>query len=317
MRGRERERERERENVPPGLGKPVRGRGTVVIHANPPQFQLVLCSLGRAFLRDKRVVGFWSWELESLPDVWVDAMRYVDALEVPSEFVRQILRRYTDKDCTCIPHAVPAPTRRKAVWARDGVIRCLYVFDAGSSWERKNPLAALRAFALAFAPGEAELTFKVSNAGTERGSYATFREQCAAVPGVRIVTENLTPGEMEELYVRHDVYLSLHRSEGYGLTLREAMLHGLHVVATGWSANMEFMQGELCHAVPFKLVQATFNRGPCKGLKTRWAEADTDAAAAILRDVRRAILNAAAGPRQDAPANADEVAGQHLPGVFG
>ena len=269
----------------------TRGRGTVVIHANPPQFQLALCKLGKDFLRGKRLIGYWAWELETIPDIWRQALQYVDEVEVPSSFVQRALQGHTDKKISVVPHDVPQPAGRKTAYAEDGVLRCLYIFDAASSFERKNPLAALKAFELAFAPGEAELTFKISNYQADDKAFAVFQNACARVPGVCILAETLSPPALEELYLRHDVYLSLHRSEGYGLTIREAMLHGLHVVGTGWSGNMDFMSGELAHPVPYALVPANLNCGPYKGLKATWAEADVREAAEILQKVRRSLLN--------------------------
>ncbi len=267
----------------------TRGCGTVVIHANPPQFQLTLCKLGKEFLRGKRLIGYWAWELEAIPDIWRQALQYVDEVEVPSVFVRRALQGHTNKKISVVPHDVPQPARRKTSYAEDGVLRCLYMFDAASSFERKNPLAALKAFELAFAPGEAELTFKINNSQADSQAFDAFRHACARVPGVRLLTETLSAEALEDLYLRHDVYLSLHRSEGYGLTIREAMLHGLHAVATGWSGNMDFMHGALAHPVPYALVPVNMNSGPCKGLKASWAEADVDAAAEILRRLRREL----------------------------
>ena len=267
--------------------------GTVIIHANPPQFQLALCALGKDFLLHKRVVAYWAWELETFPNIWQQALPYVDAVEVPSTFVQHALQKLTDKSVTVLPHAVPQPTRRKAAYATDGIIRCLFIFDAGASFERKNPLAALRAFEKAFEPGKAEMTFKVSNASANKRQYQAFEKACDAVPGVRIITDNLDSAGLTELYLKYDIYLSLHRSEGYGLSIREAMLHGLHVVATGWSGNMDFMQGDLAHAVPYELVPVQLASGPCKGVKARWAEADTTAASAILRGLAKRLLQGA------------------------
>lgn len=267
----------------------LRGTGTVVIHANPPQFQLALCALGKEFLRDKRVVGYWAWELEAFPAIWNHALGYVDAVEVPSAFVAEALRRRTQKPVTVRPHPVPLPERRKTGHAVDGTLRCLTIFDAGSSWERKNPQGALSAFTRAFRPGEAELTFKINNEGVEPERFARFRAACATTPGVRILTGNFGPEAMEDLYLRHDVYLSLHRSEGFGLPILEAMRHGLHAVATGWSGNMDFMTGALAHPVPYGLTPITVSSGPCKGLTARWAEPDVGAAAAILRRLRQEL----------------------------
>lgn len=275
------------------------GPGTVVIHANPPQFQLAICALGKAFLRHKRVVGYWTWELETLPPVWKQALDYVDAVEVPSVFVADALQQCTQKPVTVVPHPVPAPERRKTGYATDGILRCLSIFDAGSSWERKNPLAALEAFAGAFRPGEAELTFKVSNHGADPERFARFQTACAATPGVRISTESLDAEAMEKLYLQHDVYLSLHRSEGFGLTILEAMRHGLHAVVTGWSGNRDFMTGDLAHPVPYTLTPLNAQRGPYKGLKARWAEPDVHAAACILWDLKQMLCGNL--PRMDSP----------------
>lgn len=267
----------------------LEGPATVIIHANPPQFQLALCALGREFLHDKRVVAYWAWELEAFPSIWRHALAYVDAIETPSHFVAAALQTLTHKPVSVRPHPVAGPRRHKSAWAAGGRIRCLSIFDAGSSFERKNPEAALSAFARAFAPGEAELTFKVSNPEADAERFARFSKACAATPGVSIITETLASDALEDLYLAHDIYLSLHRSEGFGLTILEAMRHGLHAVATGWSGNMDFMIGELAHPVPFRLTPVRAASGPCKGLAARWAEADVDAAARILRRLGREI----------------------------
>ncbi|MBQ3060396.1 MAG: glycosyltransferase family 4 protein [Desulfovibrio sp.] len=279
----------------------IHGGGTVVIHANPPQFQIALCALGRDFVRHKHIVAYWAWELETFPPIWQQALSYVDSVEVPSIFVQQALQKLTGKPVTVLPHTVPHPVRCKTSYASDGIVRCLYIFDAASSFERKNPLAALRAFEEAFEPGQGVLTFKVNNAHSDSRQYQEFQKSCAAVPGVHIITDSLDADALTELYLRHDIYLSLHRSEGYGLTIREAMLHGLHVVATGWSGNMDFMQGERAHAVPYALVPVQLNVGPCKGLKTQWAEADIAAAASVLRGLRKRFLQGTGHASIDQP----------------
>ena len=82
----------------------TRGRGTVVIHANPPQFQLALCKLGKDFLRGKRLIGYWAWELETIPDIWRQALQYVDEVEISSSFGSDgSARPYEQKDQRCSP----------------------------------------------------------------------------------------------------------------------------------------------------------------------------------------------------------------------
>lgn len=266
------------------------GGGTVVVHANPPQFQLALCALGKDFLKNRHITAYWSWELEQLPLIWKQAFDYADTIETPSTFVREIVRQGSTKPVYLHPHILPGQFRVKSTYAANGVLRCLYIFDAGSSFERKNPLAALKAFAAAFAPGEATLTFKIANSASDAKKYTQFRNACARVPGVRIITDTLDSEEMANLYLEHDVYLSLHRSEGFGLTILEAMRHGLYAVATAWSGNMDFMTGNLACPVPFSFVDVNINRGAFKGIATRWAEPDIDAAVDILRNLRHDLL---------------------------
>jgi glycosyltransferase involved in cell wall biosynthesis len=262
----------------------------LVIHANPPQFHLVLFKLGKRFLHNKKIIGYWAWELAVVPDVWRHALQYLDAVEVPSAFVREALLPCTDKEVVVVPHVLEAPQKQKTAFACDGIVRCLFIFDMGSAFARKNPMAALEAFRLAFKPGEAEMTFKVSSPQVDYENFKKFEQACAQVPGVSIMTETLDDGALEELYLKHDIYLSLHRSEGYGLTIHEALLYGLHAVATGWSGNMDFMDAPKAHAVPYSLVPMQEKNGAFKGLKARWAEADVTAAAEILRKLRLEIL---------------------------
>lgn len=266
------------------------GPGHVVIHANPPQFQFAISALGRRFLAQKHVTAYWSWELEKLPALWKQAFAYADSIDTPSTFVQNIIRAHTSKPVNLRPHVYTAATRTKKSWAKDGILRCLYIFDGGSTYERKNPFGALAAFSRAFKPGEATLTFKIVNADADRQSYDKLRSECAKIPGTDIITSNMNGAEIEDLYLRHDVYLSLHRSEGFGLTIFEALRLGLYAVATGWSGNMDFMNGERALAVPCNLVPVRMDFGAFKNISARWADPDIDAAASILRDLRKRIL---------------------------
>lgn len=264
--------------------------GTIVIHANPPQFQLVLFHLGKIFLKNKRVVGYWAWEVEVLPKIWVQGITQLDAIEVPSSFVKKTISKYSrTKQVTLVPYNITEPEHTKTEFMINGVLHCLYCFDARSGLNRKNPEGVLKAFCTAFPDGGAELTLKISGAMHAQEVINYIRNLCEKIKNVHIITDVLDRESMSRLYCYHDVYISLHRSEGYGLTIREAMLHGLHVVATGWSGNMDFMDGELAHPVPYTLVPLKEEQGPLKGLKGQWAEADTDAAAKILRQLREQL----------------------------
>ena len=263
------------------------GSGTVVIHLNPPQFLLLLCFLGRKFFQHKHIVAYWAWELEDIPSLWKFALRFVDAVEVPSTFTQVAVARNTDKSVTVRPHVVPEPNGVKQAFAQDGKLRCLFVFDMASLCSRKNPQAAIAAFLQAFTPEEAELTIKVSQPDTYPADWERLQALAAPHEHIRLIAEWMDEASLERLFLEHDVYLSLHRSEGYGLTIREAMLHNLYIVATGWSGNMDFMEGERVFPAPYTLVPVSKADGVFWGVANpRWAEANIEATALILRELK-------------------------------
>ncbi|MDR3362252.1 MAG: hypothetical protein LBO64_05375 [Desulfovibrio sp.] len=267
------------------------GSGTVIIHLNPPQFLFLLCRLGGKYFQRKHVVAYWVWELEDLPALWKFALRFVDAVEVPSTFTQVAVARNTDKPVTVCPHVVPEPGEVKQAFARGGKLRCLFVFDMASLCSRKNPQAAIAAFARAFKPEEAELTIKVTQAEADAVAWQELQRLAAPHPHVRLMDEWLDEAALDRLFLDHDLYLSLHRSEGYGLTIREAMLRGLYVVATGWSGNMDFMEGERIFAVPYALVSANRAGGFFANVpNARWAEADIEEAANILKHIHLTLV---------------------------
>ena len=268
------------------------GAGTVIIHHNPPQLQWLLCRLGRRFLRHKRIVAYMVWELEDIPPLWKHALRFVDAVETPSSFSHTAIARSTHKRVSIRPHCVSSPPEVRQSYCADGILRCLFIFDMASLCSRKYPEAAIKAFASAFTPEEGRLSIKIGQHTASEQDYERLLQLAGAYPHIRIIAGWMDDAALHRLYLEHDVYLSLHRSEGYGLTIREAMLRRLYVVATAWSGNMDFMEGDLVYPVPYKLIPvdreyAVFNSVP----RARWAEPDIEAAAAILRRLRSKLLS--------------------------
>ena len=267
------------------------GSGTVIIHLNPPQFLWLLCRMPRKFFQHKHIVAYWAWELEDIPALWKFALRFVDAVEVPSTFTQVSVARNTEKSVAVRPHVVPQPDSVKHMFCHDGKLRCLFVFDMASLASRKNPQAAIAAFVRAFTPEEAELTIKTIQADADAAAWNELQTLAAPHPHVRLIADWLDDAALDRLFQEHDVYLSLHRSEGYGLTIREAMLRKLYVVATGWSGNMDFMQGDRVFAVPYTLIPANGAGGFFANVpKARWAEPDIQATAEILCGIRRNLV---------------------------
>ena len=261
--------------------------GTVVIHVNPPAYMLALWMI-KGLLPNKSLIGYWAWELEVLPPYWRLCATHADEILVPSSFVAQAVRRVISLPVRVHPHAVPSPRNLPHAGKSPGnTFTVLLIFDIHSNFYRKNPLAAVQAFKSAFRGAmDAVFRIKVSNAKRGLREWQLLQKEVEGVSNIEILTKDLSNQEVETLYMEADVYLSLHRSEGYGLTIHEAMLHGLDVVATGWSGNMDFMEGPLCHCVPYTLVPVSDPQGSYEMPGARWAEPDIEAAAGMLQHVK-------------------------------
>jgi glycosyltransferase involved in cell wall biosynthesis len=256
------------------------GSGTVVVHANPPAFAAVLWTI-RKLLPGKRIVAYWAWELEDIPHFWTRCLDFVDEILTPSSFVAEAVRRRTNKPVHVHPHADFPVTRRQRAKTRPFTV--LSCFDCGANFYRKNPSAVVAAFKSAF--GDDPGALLLLKAGNMERCPEGHRLLVGAADAANICfcIGNLSGGGIEDLYAVADVYLSLHRSEGYGLTIREAMLRGIPVIATGWSGNMDFMRGDGVYTVPYKLVPVVDPQGMYNMPGARWAEPDIEEAAKILR----------------------------------
>jgi len=179
---------------------------------------------------------------------------------------------------------VPAALRRAAFGLPDDALVVLVAFNLASSFERKNPLAAVAAFRAAFgARADRLLLLKVGNAGHAPADFERLAAAVADAPNIRLETRTLPVADAHALTAAADIVLSLHRSEGFGLVPAEAMLLGRPVVATGWSGNMTFMDDSCAALVDYRLVPARDPRGVYAVPGATWAEPDIAHAAEWLR----------------------------------
>jgi glycosyltransferase involved in cell wall biosynthesis len=260
--------------------------GINLVHVNADQVPVFAGHQGREFFADRYNIGFWMWELEDFPEEWQDRFAWFDEIWTPSSFTSQAIAGRSPVPVSTIPLPV-VPVQRVAYGRSHFSLPAdrfifLFMFDFASVFERKNPLALIEAFRRAFGPGsEVLLVLKCSNADFDPENAARLRE-AARHHGVRLIEGYVSREEVASLIAACDAYVSLHRSEGFGLTMAEAMSAGRVVIATGYSGNTEFMSADNSFLVRHRLVEATQQCGPYpKG--TVWAEPDVEHATELMR----------------------------------
>jgi glycosyltransferase involved in cell wall biosynthesis len=270
-------------------GRALRGPGTLLMHVNAPLMPLVLLSLGQQIISGKWVVGYWAWELPVVPPEWTRGTPFVHEIWVPSHFVaRAVAARVSAVPIHVVAHPVACNFDEEAPAIRTHGARpftALVVFNMGSGMERKNPLAAIAAFRKAFGNRrDTRMIVKVANAGLFPDGARRLR--AAAADNVIIVDRTLSPDEISQLYRQSDCLVSLHRSEGFGLVVAEAMLRGLPVLSTDWSGTTDFVSAETGFPIGYRLVPARDPQGTYDHPDLSWADSDIDAAADKLRELR-------------------------------
>lgn len=273
--------------------------GAAILMMNPDTAVHALSRGAADFVRGRRVIGYWVWELEAPPPHWRVGRGLVHEIWTPSAFAAQAARAAFDVPVVVVPHPAAlspppemTPARRAAGRLRIGASAEDFVvfqsFSLASSLERKNPLGAIAAFRDAFhGDPSARLVIRMSQA--ERYPQAAQRLRAAvyaAGPTVMLIDTPAGLDELHALYAACDCYISLHRSEGFGLNLAEAMLAERAVIATAWSGNLDFMDAESSALIPAKLVPVRDPQRVYAVAGARWAEPDHEAAVAALRKLR-------------------------------
>lgn len=268
-----------------------------LIHVQPlpdmddPYFERVY-SLSGLDMRDEVYrIGYWYWELEEVPSTWKPVSEMVQELWAPTEFIANAMTRALSVKVTPMLPGVEVgnvePVSREELGVEKGQFLFLFMFDMKSMMERKNPLGLIEAYQRAFRREDrARLIVKVSS-GHFFPEELVRLQAAAKEAGVILMDEVLSREKSYGLIQACDCYISLHRSEGLGLTMAEAMLLSKPVIATGYSGNMDFMNPSISMLVDYQLRQL---RGTCPDYVYRvykddafWAHPSVEHAATWMR----------------------------------
>lgn len=262
--------------------------GCRIIHLNPPMIPPYALRTGLQKFSSIYNIGYWAWELEKLPAEWIKSMRYINAIISPSNFTTATMRRHTDKPVMTVPHPVKIASAASNIREKIGLkptdflVSC--VFSLQSSLERKNPKALIEAFLKAFGnSSNVYLVFKISKIG--KGKEA-LSELARSHKNIFFIDDVWSRGDILGLIQTSNVYASLHRAEGFGLALAEAMLLGTPVMATNWSGNVDFCNDRNSFPVNYTMTSVKSRHTEFSKVKNAvWAEADEEQAAAILKSI--------------------------------
>jgi glycosyltransferase involved in cell wall biosynthesis len=239
--------------------------------------------------RARRTIGIWAWEVSHFPAWMRRSAALVDEVWTFSRHSAEAIGAVVDVPVHVFAPpittpALPGPVDRRSLGLREGFL-FLFCFDYFSVFERKNPLAAVEAFVRAFTPGEGpQLVIKSVNAAAHPIDAARLQAAVHGRPDITVIDGYFDRERQATLMAACDAYVSLHRAEGYGLTLLEAMAMGKPVVATGYSGNLEFMTPANSHLVPYAMTTVPLGCMPYPP-GAEWADPDLDAAAQLLRDL--------------------------------
>lgn len=293
--------------------------GVWFIHANAPEVLVALLAHDPKSWGNRYRIAYWAWETPKAPASWVTMADYLHEIWVPSRFVCNALMRTFEAAgradliarLRVMPHPVILPPAGRHDGARQkfgldaDVCEVLCLFDTKSSAARKNPWGVVEVWQRAFpqATDQARLTLKVSDLSSDPLTRQKLLALAAARTDICLMHDRLSDRDMELFISAFDVLISLHRSEGFGLTLAEAMASGVAVIATGWSGNCDFMTTDNAKLVPASLIPVYDPEGNYAGLEGDpeqiWAEPELWVATRALRELsaapssRHALVHAA------------------------
>ena len=257
-----------------------------------PDFDL-LNAVGDDYIKDKKNIAIWAWELGSLPEKWIENANKFDEIWTISEFCFQTFKKYLpNKEIKLIK--IPGNFREKndknlskKILGLEEKFVVTFIFDGYSDRIRKNPEAVIKAF------DNSLLNFKdcllIIKSHNLNDSEVSLLSNLCNSPNKILINESWDDKKMTDLISSTDVYISLHRSEGSGLTIMESIYLGIPTITTNWSGNLDFCKKDFCELVDYNMVNLStdslYYRMFIDNSNLKWADADPLNASNKLLDI--------------------------------
>ncbi len=260
-----------------------------LIVVNADQSDVFFNTMNENYFKNKYNIGVWAWETENFPEEFLTSLKYFDEIWTLSKFVANAISKVSS--IPVIPITCPIQidednlvSDKEKFGIDESNFMFLFSFDFASVFERKNPMAIIEAFKSKFSEDDnVLLMIKCINSNKFIDAFEKLKKS-VNWKNIRIITENLDKNEYHKLVATCDCYVSLHSSEGFGLTMQEAMFAGKPVIATGYSGNMDFMNINNSLLVKYQLIElqkdfAAYKKGDV------WAKPNTQHAGELMRGV--------------------------------
>ena len=276
-----------REELEPFLTDSV-DAATGVFCLNGDEVEPVLRHLGDRADGHKRII-YPAWELPKYPAEWARQLERFDEAWAASAFTEGSLRSSVSIPVHHLPLATQPrysqPLARRSFGIPEDSYTFLTFFDFRSYVERKNPYGSIEAFrrVLDERPDlDIQLVVKINGSDKHPQQAQDFHDHVRSFADRLVVLDRtMTDTEIKALHVCCDAFISLHRCEGYGFGLAEAMYFGKPTVATGYSGNMDFMTRETAHLLDYDLVPVPEGAYP-HGAGQVWADPNLDQAVTAM-----------------------------------
>lgn len=238
--------------------------------------------------RSEYWIGYWPWETTALPNELMAAYNEVDEIWAASRFLLDVYSSQTERTVSLIGHYVNLGRSFLDHELEDifaGKFTFISVFDFNSKISRKNPLATIKAFRIAFPKrnNKVQLVLKTLHASMQESDFEIVRNAIGDDTRIVIIDGAISKSEISGLIAASQAYVSLHRSEGFGRPLVEAMMLGTPVIATQWSGSADFLDETT--GFPIRSVTRPVLADEYPYAAGLWAEPDIQHAAACMSEV--------------------------------
>lgn len=252
---------------------------------------------GETLFKNRYTIGYWPWELQKWPANWQHCFSLVDEVWASSQHIQQAAEKVSLVPIYIMPMAVAIPNVKRYIRKQWSLPETDYLFvfsfDGNSSIARKNPLGVIEAFKLAFPEQNKAvgLVIKCMRPDSKNPVWQTILSLAKQDPRIHIIDRMLEKPEVLGLYKLCDCFVSLHRAEGFGRGIAEALLLGLKVIATDHGGNIDFCLPGSAYLVPYKLISVGKNNY-VEASGQKWANPDITSSAKVMKNLAKSTQKA-------------------------